>query len=109
MWHYVAFPQVAVGLLVQAHGQICWGCRARNRPLELEHVRPLWSLTPAERLELKWWLPFNLQLLCRECHRAKTAREARERYDLRNPDSPSVLRRGTGSWPTLPGILEAAS
>lgn len=113
MWHYVAFPQIAIELLVRAHGDRCWACRktraeriaeqharveaglqpyARPTALELEHVRPLWSLMPAERLELKWWLPFNLQLLCRECHLAKSAREARERYALQNPEG-SLARR----------------
>lgn len=91
-WHYAAWPQTAIALLTTAHGDRCWSC-CRTRAeriaagvqpsaLELEHIRPLWSLTPTERLELKWWLPFNLQLLCRECHRAKTAAESRERFDL---------------------------
>jgi hypothetical protein len=51
----------------------------RVLPLELEHIKPLWSLSAAERRELKWWLPFNLQLLCHWCHLAKSAREAAER------------------------------
>lgn len=70
--------------MVATHGRICWGCGARGDHLflELEHIRPLWSLTPEERLEHRWWLPYNLQLLCRPCHRAKTAREARERFDI---------------------------
>lgn len=106
MWNLATSPRYAWSEL-RKQADCCWQCRARGRALEVEHVRPLWSLTPSERLELKWWLPFNLQLLCRDCHRAKTAREARERYDAQNPDSPSVLRRGTGSWPTLPGLLEA--
>jgi 5-methylcytosine-specific restriction endonuclease McrA len=83
MWHYIAFPQNAISLLVKAHGRICWECRKRGEgliyPLELEHVKPLWSLSATERLEHKWWLPFNLQLLCRDCHALKTAREAKER------------------------------
>lgn len=47
--------------------------------LEVDHVRPLWSLTDEERTELRWWLPFNLQLLCGRCHKAKTKREAGDR------------------------------
>lgn len=51
----------------------------RQVMLEVEHVRPLWALTDEQRLELRWWLPFNLQLLCTRCHKAKTRREAADR------------------------------
>lgn len=70
----------------------CWECGARAHIddndrwispfLAVDHVVPLWNLTDAERLELKWWLPFNLQLLCRRCHRAKTKREAGRRAEI---------------------------
>lgn len=56
----------------------CWSCDSWG-PLEVDHVRPLWSLTDHERTEFRWWLPFNLQLLCTDCHKVKTAREAAER------------------------------
>ncbi len=79
LWHYIAFPQRALSLLIKMHGRRCWSCGHVGGFLELEHIRPLWSLTEAERREYRWWLPFNLQLLCTPCHRAKTAREARER------------------------------
>lgn len=79
LWKLAAWPVVQLAHLLKTHGRICWGCGARDLFLELEHIRPLWSLDDRERLELKWWLPFNLQLLCRDCHRAKTAREATER------------------------------
>lgn len=78
LWHLAAWPQRALAILRRLHGDSCWGC-GRKRALELEHIRPLWSLTAEERLELRWWLPFNQQLLCRDCHRQKTAHEARER------------------------------
>lgn len=96
VWNLAASPRFAIKeLLSNVGGDVCWSCR-RTRDeriedgddhrwpieLELEHIRPLWSLSSEERLELKWWLPFNLQLLCRPCHRAKTAAEARERFDL---------------------------
>lgn len=84
LWRIAAFPGVAIADLIATTGRICWSCRERGPHLflELEHVRPLWSLTPEERTQLRWWLPFNLQLLCRACHKAKTAAEARERFDL---------------------------
>lgn len=61
------------------------------RPVELfvDHVRPLWSLDDAERLDLAWWLPFNLQLLCGDCHGRKTADEARIRASIRRGDRTS--------------------
>lgn len=91
IWSLASSPQLA-WVELRKEANCCWECRARGRTLEVEHVRPLWSLTPAERREFKWWLPFNLQLLCRECHRAKSAREARERYALQNPEG-SLARR----------------
>lgn len=59
--------------------------------LEVDHVRPLWSLDEQERTEIRWWLPANLQLLCTGpagCHTAKTAREATERAARKVLDSP---------------------
>lgn len=71
----------------------CWECGARSYldddllwvdvGLEVDHVVALWSLSDDERTELRWWLPFNLQLLCRRCHRAKTAIEADVRARIR--------------------------
>lgn len=110
-WWLATDAQTQLRHLVELHGQVCWGCGAREwypprdyvvrkqwsmrhfigpigpRPvkLEVEHRRPLWSLTPEERRELRWWLPFNLQLLCVSCHRAKTKREAGERAAGRRP------------------------
>jgi 5-methylcytosine-specific restriction endonuclease McrA len=48
---------------------------------ELDHVVPLWrvDLMPKARRTVRWWLPGNLQTLCRPCHKEKTAREAKER------------------------------
>jgi hypothetical protein len=66
--------------------QVAW------HPLELDHIRPLYSLNDEERLQLRWWLPFNLQLLCHWCHAAKSAREARERWAAANPDG-ALARR----------------
>lgn len=62
----------------------CWSCGRQGGPVEVDHVRPLWSLTTVERYELRWWLPGNLQLLCPECHKGKTAREARDRALVRS-------------------------
>lgn len=71
----------------------CWECGARDHlddelrwvdvGLAVDHVVPLWSLSDEERTELRWWLPFNLQLLCKRCHDAKTANEAAVRALLR--------------------------
>lgn len=61
-----------------AHGVL----RIFSAVLELDHSRPLWSLSATERLEIKWWLPGNLALLCHWCHAAKTAREAKQRAAL---------------------------
>jgi hypothetical protein len=72
-------------------------------PLEVEHVRPLWSLTPEERRDLSWWGLPNLQLLCQPCHRAKTRHEAGWR---------AAVRAGR-PWPPEPaeqlGLYDQAS
>lgn len=60
----------------------CWECGVLTDDVEVDHVVPLWNLTDDERLELKWWLPFNLELLCRRCHGKKTRREARRRAQI---------------------------
>jgi 5-methylcytosine-specific restriction endonuclease McrA len=106
LWKLAAWPAVQLGHLIKTHGHICWGCGARDRALELEHIRPLWSLTDPERLELKWWLPYNLQLLCRLCHATKTADEARDRYAMRNPDG-SLAKKRRAAEQQIP--LELAS
>lgn len=57
--------------------------RPHRLQLFVDHVRPLWSLDAVERTELRWWLPFNLQLLCDRCHAGKTRYEAGVRAALR--------------------------
>jgi 5-methylcytosine-specific restriction endonuclease McrA len=100
MWNLATLPLYQHQQLEYFHGPACWSCGVTavwrpgrlppfpqrpgpplptQVPHEVDHVRPLWSLTDAERLELRWWLPFNLQLLCVGCHKAKTKREARDR------------------------------
>ena len=53
-------------------GPGCAGCGVEGVPLELDHVRPVEAGGPEWDLE-------NLHQLCKICHRAKTAREARAR------------------------------
>lgn len=77
------FPDVARHQLLWVYDG-CHRCGARTWKLDVDHRRPLWSLTPAERGELRWWLPFNLWLLCDECHKAKTKWEAAARAQGRN-------------------------
>lgn len=101
-WLWASTPAAAAHHLRELHGDACWSCGISKvervgwtgetysipPTLELEHRRPLWSLEPEERLELRWWLPFNLQLLCEPCHRAKTKAEAAERAALRRCQDP---------------------
>ena len=52
--------------------------------LELDHRVPLWSVAHLPDQErAQYFALSNLWLLCRACHKAKTAREARERADKR--------------------------
>ena len=60
--------------------------RSAQLPSEVDHRIPLWRIAMMESPRdsaLRWWLPGNLQALCRPCHRAKTKREAAERAELR--------------------------
>ncbi len=66
--------------LVARDGYRCAHCGSQEPGgLQVDHVRPLWSLTEHERTELAWWLLGNLQLLCTGCHKDKSAAEAAER------------------------------
>lgn len=112
LWYVATSGVRALAHLVAIHGHGCWECGATEQPggipiwhswsddlplgayppepepvtLEVEHVRPLWSLTDVERTELRWWLPFNLQLLCSPCHKAKSRRETAERARRRRAE-----------------------
>ncbi len=102
-WNLAASPDAARAHLVKLLGPTCQGCDGALEPAfyfcELDHVRPLWSLDDEERLELRWWLPFNLQLLGPKCHRAKTAREAGERAALRRRQGRGGQRVGSARRP----------
>lgn len=58
--------------------------RFREIDLELDHDVPLWRVAhlPDEE-RIKYFRIENLRLRCRECHKAKTAREAAERAKLK--------------------------
>lgn len=87
LWNLAASPAFAKGQLLALHGAVCWTCGRQDPAVELEHARPLWALTEEERAELRWWLPFNLTLMCPPCHRAKSRAEAAERAALRRAAS----------------------
>ena len=70
---------------IQARGGICEECWARGiveagskeRPLEVHHKVPLTDSNVRDpEVALSW---DNLQLLCKDCHDKKRAKEAQER------------------------------
>lgn len=117
VWVGASTPNVMLAHLVGLHGEECWTCGARWTPgvrtdswqdpddriagppwplrvaLEVDHVRPLWSLTDDERDDVRWWLPYNLQLLCPTCHKAKSSAEARARALVRRGVAVDVALR----------------
>lgn len=102
IWMGASNGTIMLAHLIELHGRECWTCGARWQPgraqtwrselgpplpvpvmLEVDHIRALWSLTDEERSQPRWWLPFNIQLLCPTCHKAKTAGEAAARAAAR--------------------------
>lgn len=83
VWMGASTPAIARTHLLALHGARCWTCGTTDGRLDVDHVRPLWSLTDTEAREPRWWLPGNLQLLCGPCHKTKTAEEAKQRAALR--------------------------
>jgi len=82
----------AYAYLVRRDGLVCQGC---GEPLyaraEVDHKVPLWSvdkLDPENVEEIErlrhYWSVDNLQLLCRSCHKRKSAAEAAQRASLRS-------------------------
>lgn len=105
IWHIASGgSRVAHWWLSQELGDVCWVCWSEPG-WEVDHVRPLWSLTDEERLELRWWLPFNLQLIGSRCHKAKTAREAALRAAWRQGERWARDRVRQGAWPVQGSLL----
>lgn len=78
IWALACEPKILRHHLEVFGGRDCHEC-GREPGLYIDHRRPLWSLDEEERRELRWWLPFNTQLLGKVCHDAKTRREAGDR------------------------------
>lgn len=102
MWNVASAGQAALAHLRAVHGSFCHCCGDPVSYLEVDHWRPLWSLTDEMRLELRWWLPFNLRLLCQSCHRSKTRHEAAVRAAVRRGDSEWTQWPGPGAEPPPP-------
>lgn len=86
LWNAAVDPRLLIRQLTTLHGGRCWVCDhdlEHEGEIEVDHIRPLWSLTEDLRGDLRWWLPFNLQILCIACHRAKTKWEAGHRAAVR--------------------------
>lgn len=80
LYYAASMPQFAYVWLKAHRGHTCAVCgREASRPgnrrtgLEVDHIIPL-KLVPRK---LRYWMPGNLQLLCHECHAAKTTQDRR--------------------------------
>lgn len=65
---------------------------------EVDHVIPLWKVRTLDAAALvKYFGPDNLQMLCKPCHVAKTAREAGERahFNAMAKKAKQPARKGT--------------
>lgn len=58
------------------HGHGC-GLMYPSHVIEIDHIKPLWN----GGLDID----VNLQFLCRDCHKIKTAKEATERASKHRP------------------------
>lgn len=72
-WACVLQPMIWIGEI-----QTPWH-RMNGREWHVDHIVPLVDFDHREDDPLAAWRMSNLQLLCLECHKAKTAREARAR------------------------------
>ncbi len=75
-------------------GEYCPVWPVRDDRWDADHIRPLWSAPADVALDERdaWFGLENLQTLCRACHKAKSAREARRRADERRPALPLLAR-----------------
>lgn len=48
-----------------------------------DHIVPLWSVDRGQPNAIRFWQLGNIQTLCRDCHAAKTAKEAGDRAQSR--------------------------
>jgi 5-methylcytosine-specific restriction endonuclease McrA len=60
----------------------CAKCGAKDGDWQVDHIKPL--VEAQGRVE--YWLLDNLQTLCTECHKEKTALEAKMRAEARKTD-----------------------
>lgn len=64
--------------------------------LQVDHITPLWALSVLPRADrIPFFGPSNLRLLCPDCHKAKTKREAQIRATHRK----SNQRKSNGQTP----------
>lgn len=64
------------------------------RDWQADHIVPLWSVDRDAPDALRFWGPENLQLLCGDCHKAKSAREAKARAGRSRAAGTDDLFRG---------------
>ena len=108
-YHLANHPARSRPALVERDGPGCWLCGAdpmrwkaspeyygrdgiyreveRVTALQVDHVIPLWSVRHLEpRIRVLYFLLMNLILLCPDCHKAKSKREAgRKDHPSRDP------------------------
>ena len=83
------------GALVKRDGDQCTECGPDGKFLQVDHVVPLWKvadLEPAQRRQ--YFLLGNLQLLCFDCHKQKSAKETAERAHHRRLAKGPRQRKG---------------
>lgn len=68
--------------VLEYYGKECMKCEATDCVIQVDHIRPK-SLYPELRLEFK-----NMQVLCRECNRAK----AQSIRDYRSPSDKRLFK-----------------
>ena len=61
------------------------GCKCKKRRWHLDHINPLYEQKDVkdEDIDYSYWMPDNLQILCIDCHKEKTSKEATNRAEYR--------------------------
>jgi hypothetical protein len=92
---FMTRPKVYRRAIFKRDMGVCQTCGWKHTSIhsnwELDHITPLVESRGLEEIDYSFWQEGNLQVLCSECHKEKTSREATVRAAVRK-----ILKEKTG-------------